>query len=495
MQTVNQCRNCTWLGAARLLCLCLACVCFGVPAAFTQEPAIPVASPLAQGPSIASEAAPEADAAGLMSDSSVTTMFPHAEWDRWWLSGQANFISQWHPSFYSPYEGRNSLSPQAQDATSRVLTLFTGWKATQSTEFLCDVQETGGNALGAALGVAGFPNLDVVRNPTLSKAPYVARLMWHQIIPLGKNMRPAERNPFSLFRELPERRLEVRFGKMSLVDFFDLNSYGTDTNFQFMNWATDNNGTYDYAADTRGFTFAALVEYHDRNYVLRFAEALMPKIANGIHLDADMARARAENMELELHGRVLGKQPGILRLLSYVNHANMGDYQQQVNEWLANPATPVPEITNHALQTTVKYGFGVNFEQPVNDWFGVFGRWGWNEGQHESFAYTEVDQTWQIGLGGTGMRWGRRNDRLGLVLVSNGISRDHQLYLGHGGLGFLLGDGKLNYGRENILESYYTLHLWRGVFPAVDVQYINNPGYNRDRGPVVVTSLRLHVEF
>ena len=495
MRVVDQRRNWTWLGSARLLGLCLACVCCGVPTAFAQEPAIPLAPPLAQGPSISSEAMPEADAAGLMSDSSVTTIFPHAEWDRWWLSGQANFISQWHPSFYSPYQGPNSLSPEAQDATSRVLTLFTGWRATQNTEFLCDVQETGGSALGVALGVAGFPNLDVVRNPSLSKAPYVARLMWHQIIPLGKNMRPAERNPFSLFRELPERRLEVRFGKMSLVDFFDLNSYGTDTNFQFMNWATDNNGAYDYAADTRGFTFAALVEYHDRNYVLRFAEGLMPKVANGINLDADMARARAENMELELHGRVLGKQPGILRLLSYVNHANMGDYQQQVNEWLANPTTPVPEITNHPLQTTVKYGFGVNFEQPLNDWFGVFGRWGWNEGQHESFAYTEVDETWQMGLGGTGMRWSRRNDRLGVVLVSNGISRDHQLYLGDGGLGFLLGDGKLNYGRENILESYYTLHLWRGVFPAVDVQYIDNPGYNRDRGPVVVTSLRLHVEF
>jgi len=205
-------------------------------------------------------ATPDADTSVLPPEDSVTTMFPHAEWDRWWISGQANFISQWHPTFHSPYQGTNSLSPEAQDATSRVLTLFTGWKATRNTEFLCDVQETGGNALGQALGVAGFPNLDVVRNPTLSKAPYVARLIWHQIIPLGGKRVTAERNPLSLFRELPERRLEIRFGKMSLVDFFDLNSYGADTNFQFMNWTVDNNGAYDYAADTRGFTFAALVE-------------------------------------------------------------------------------------------------------------------------------------------------------------------------------------------------------------------------------------------
>jgi high affinity Mn2+ porin len=237
------------------------------------------------------------------------------------------------------------------------------------------------------------------------------------------------------------------------------------------------------------------VEYHDRRWALRFAEGLMPKVANGIHLDADMTRAHSENVELELHGRVIGKQPGIVRVLSYANHANMGDYADAVNSWLANPVTPAPEITEHPLQTTVKYGFGLNFEQPFTDWLGVFGRWGWNEGQHESYAYTEVDQTWQIGVGGNGGRWGRRNDHLGLVFVSNGISRDHAQYLAHGGDGFILGDGKLNYGRENILESYYTLHAWRGIFPSVGLQYMVNPGYNRDRGPVIVPTLRLHVDF
>ena len=443
----------------------------------------------------AREAAEGDVAPAALTDDSPVVMFPHPEWDRFWLSGQANFISQWHPNFHSPYQGTNSLTPEAQDATSRVLTLFTGWRATDTTEFICDVQETGGNALSQALGVAGFPNLDVVRNPTLSKAPYVARLVWHQIIPLSSKRVVVDRNPFMLFRELPERRLEMRFGKFSLADFFDLNSYGSDTNFQFMNWSVDNNGAYDYAADTRGFTFAALIEYHDRNYAIRFAEALMPKVANGINLDADLSRARAENIEVELHGRVVGKQPGILRLQSYVNHANMGDYQQQINQWLATHSTPVPDITDHPLRTTVKYGFGGNFEQPIKEWFGLFGRWGWNEGQHESYAYTEVDQTWQIGAGANGMRWGRRNDRAGLVFVSNGISHDHAEYLGYGGLGFLLGDGKLNYGRENIIESYYTLHVWRGFFPALGLQYIVHPGYNRDRGPVIVPSLRFHLEF
>lgn len=434
------------------------------------------------------------DAQTEASNDPLPTMFPRPESDRWWLSGQANFISQWHPAFHSPYQGVNSLSPEAQDATSRVLTLYTGLRLTGSTEFLFDVQETGGHGIGEALGVAGFPNLDVVRNPLLSKAPYVARLMWHQVIPLSGKKTPSERTPYSLFPVLPERRLELRFGKMSLVDFFDLNTYGSDSNFQFMNWSVDNNGAYDYAADTRGFTYAAMVEYHDRRWAVRFAEGLMPKVANGIHLDADVSRAHAENVEFELHGKVLRKQEGIIRFLTFVNHANMGGYAQAIDSFLAG-VTPMPDITAHPLQTTIKYGFGVNFEQPLNDWVGIFGRWGWNEGQHESFAYTEVDQTVLIGAGASGKAWARKYDRAGVVFVSNGISRDHQEYLALGGSGFLLGDGRLNYGRENIFETYYTAHLWRGFYPSFGVQHINNPGYNRDRGPVLVPALRLHLEF
>jgi high affinity Mn2+ porin len=424
----------------------------------------------------------------------LTTMFPHPESDRIWISGQANFISQWHPAFHSPYMGPNSLPSQAQDATSRVLTLFTGLRLSGTTEFLCDVQETGGHGIGEALGLAGVTNLDIVRNTNLSKAPYVARLMWHQILPLGHQKIENSRSPFSLFSSLPERRLEIRFGKFSLVDFFDVNSYGSDTTFQFMNWTVDNNGAYDYAADTRGFTFAAMVEYHDRRWAVRFAEGLMPKVANGIHLDADVGRAHAENLEFELHGTLLRKREGILRLLTFVNHANMGSYRDAVNNFLVG-ITPRPEITAHSLQTTIKYGFGVNFEQPLNDWMGVFGRWGWDEGRHESFAYTEVDQTVLFGVGGNGQRWNRKLDRAGVGFVSNGISRDHQAYLALGGTGFLLGDGRLNYGRENIVETYYTLHVWRGIYPSFGLQHINNPGYNRDRGPVLVPTLRLHLEF
>jgi high affinity Mn2+ porin len=460
---------------------CLISFAFAAPALPAQ---VPVA--LQQDPRASAEPAPSAEP--------LPVMFPHPEMDRLWLSGQVNIISQWHPAFHSPYQGPNSLTPEAQDATSRTLTLFTGLRLTATTAILCDVQETGGHGIGEALGLAGFTNLDVVRNPTLSKAPYIARLMIHQIIPLGRAMKPADQTPLSIFRELPERRLEVRFGKFSMADFFDFNSYGTDSNLQFMNWTVDNAGTYDYAADTRGYTFGAMLEYHDRWWAVRFAEGLMPKVANGINLDADMARARAENIEFEFHRQTILHQQGVLRVLTFVNHANMGDYQQAIDNFRAG-LTPKPEITAHPLQTTIKYGFGANFEQTLKDWLGVFGRWGWNEGQHESYAYTEVDQTVQIGVGFSGKGWHRMWDRAGVAFVSNGISRVHQEYLALGGDGFLLGDGRLNYGRENIVETYYTLHAWRGIYPAFGLQHINNPGYNRDRGPVTVPTLRLHVEF
>jgi carbohydrate-selective porin OprB len=363
-----------------------------------------------------------------------------------------------------------------------------------TTEFLCDIQETGGHGIGEALGIAGFTNLDVVRNPLLSKAPYVARLMWHQIIPLSGEKAPSERTPLSLFPQLPVRRLEIRFGKFSLVDFFDLNTYGSDSNLQFMNWALDNNGAYDYAADTRGYTYAAMVEYDDRHWAVRFAEALMPKVANGINLDADLGRAHSENVEFELHHSFLPRREAVVRLLGYANHANMGVYSVAIDNFLVG-RTPTPEITAHALQTTTKYGFGANVEQPLTDWLGIFARWGWNEGRHESYAYTEVDETEQVGASAQGSRWKRKLDRAGLAFISNGISREHQEYLALGGVGFLLGDGRLNYGRENIVETYYTLHVWRGIFTALDAQYVVNPGYNRDRGPVFAPALRLHVEF
>jgi len=421
------------------------------------------------------------------------TMFPHPENTWWWISGQMNFIFQANPPFPAQYSGPN-LRNNYNKATSRVLTLFLGAELNHDTEVLVDIEETGGRGISDALGLAGFTNLDVVRNPTIGHAPYLARAMFHHVFALSHDTVENERNPFSLFTELPRRRIEVRFGKFGVADFFDLNSAGSDSHSQFMNWIVDNNGAYDYAADTRGYTVGAIADYEERSWGLRFGEFLMPAVANGIDLQWNLRRARAENVEFELRKNFLPNRAGVIRLLGYSNQANMGIYRVQNDLFLAG-VTPVPEITAHPPQVTTKYGFGVNFEQSLTKTLKAFGRFGWNNGKTESYAYTEVDQTVEIGAAVDGSQWLRRFDKAGAVFVSNGIGRDHQFYLAHGGLGFLLGDGGLNYGRESIFESYYNLHLWKGIFAGVDVQHINNPGYNRDRGPVVVPGFRLHMEL
>ncbi len=447
------------------------------------QPAAPLANP----------ATPPADPSAELADNSTESMFPHFKDTRFWLSGQSNFIFQTHPDFHALYSGPHSLGPRYEKATSRVLTLYTGARLNDSTEVLVDIEEAGGAALSLGFGLAGDTNLDIVRNPALSKAPYLGRGMIHKVFALSKDKIENQRNQFSLFEELPRRRLEVRFGKFSMPDFFDLNSVGSDTHFQFTNWTIDNNGAYDYAADTRGYTVGVTADFEDRNWGFRFGEALMPKVANGIDLVWKPWQAHAENFEYELrHGAIPGKA-GIVRLLAYTNSANMGIYRDQVLK--AEEAGTTPDITDHPWHITRKYGFGINGEQSLTHNLTAFARFGWDNGKTESFAYTEVDQTFAEGLGANGAWWHRKQDRAGIAFVSNAIKKDHQEYLAAGGLGFLLGDGKLNYGRENILESYYTVHAWRGIYFAPGVQHINNPGYNRDRGPVVVPALRAHVEF
>ena len=307
-------------------------------------------------------------------------------------------------------------------------------------------------------------------------------------------MTDADRTPYSLATQLPVRRLELHIGRMSLPDFLDTNVVGSDSHLQFMNWTVDNNGAWDYAANTRGYTDAAVAEYVDHDFTARYALAAMPVVANGTDLQYQFRNASGQNVELELRRSALPRRKGTIRLLGFVNHANMGDYRQQNQLFLAG-LTPTPDITAHPFTSSMKYGFGLNFEQEVAPNTRVYGRFGWNEGQHESYAFTEVDQTIAIGADYALKDWHRPNDKLGLTYVTNAIKKDHQDYLALGGLGFLLGDGHLHYAREDILEGYYNVHTWKGVFYALDLQFIDHPGYNLDRGPVLVESVRMHVDF
>lgn len=417
-------------------------------------------------------------------------LLPHPD-EKWWLSAQVNVIGQAQPGFHAPYSGDNSFRPGDHTEVSYVATVYLGYAVTPYTALIVAPESAGGGGLSDALGLAGFTNLDVVRNPSLGAAPYIGRAFVDQIIPLSEGG-DTSRDPLHILRR-PPRRIEILAGKFGTVDFFDQNAVGSDSHLQFMNWTLANNGAYDYAADTRGYTIGAIVEYFAPLWAVRFGEMLMPKVANGIDYDFDIENARGENLELELHECIAGHQ-GIVRALAYVNHANMGNYNEAIAAFRVG-LTDVPDVTQTRVPGRIKYGLGLSVEQEVLADLRVYSRLGWNEGENESFAYTEVDDTIQVGGDLRGEAWHRSLDKVGLAFVTNGLSEPHRTYLALGGKGFLLGDGKLRYGREDIVEAYYTAHAYHGVFPAADLQVIENPGYNRDRGPVVVGSLRLHLEL
>lgn len=436
-------------------------------------------------------------------EAEMLTMFPHRDTAPYLISGQANSIFQSHGHFRSPYEGANSLRDVFEYKASEVATLYLGyqWHANRryNTDFIVDFENAGGRGISEALGLAGETNLDVVRNPNLSTVPYIARGEIHQIIGLTNEMTDQDRSQFSLATKVPARRFEVRIGKMSLPDTLDINSVGTDSHLQFTNWTVDNNGAWDYAADTRGYTVGGILEYDDKVWSARYAIAAMPIVANGIDLDWAFSRANGQNWEFELRKGIFGwlldpKRAGAVRVLSFVNHAHMGDYRESVQNYLAGEVT-TPDIVSTEKFGAVKYGFGLNTEQEVTDDLRLFGRFGWNEDQHESFAYTEVGQTVLFGSDYAGHQWRRANDKIGAAYVSNAIKRDHQNYLHYGGLGFLLGDGGLTYAREDILEWYYNAHVWRGYYMMTGGSQIFHPGYNAARGPVYVYTVRAHIDF
>ena len=432
--------------------------------------------------------------AQLSYDNGGDTFFAHPDTVPWWISAQGNYIFQWHPRFHADYSGPNSFDHASEQAVSAIETLYTGLRISPTTEAVFDLESAGGRGLSNVAGLAGLPNIDAVRQ--LDAVPYIARLWYREVIPLSDDTIEVDRGPLSQLTTLPARRLDIHVGKFDLVDFFDLNSVANDSHMQFLNWTVVNNGAFDYAADTRGYTYGVILDLEDRLWGFRFGEAMLSKRANGLNIQKNLQDAHSENYELEFRPPLVENRRTAIRLLGFTNFANMGDYHQAIDLFLA-AKTPTPEIDAHPRQVSLKYGFGLNVEQELTDYLRGFMRAGWNEGQHETWNYTECDATVAFGGDIRGTLWNRTQDKFGLAFVGNGLSRNHRRYLALGGLGFDLGDGRLSYGAEKIMEWYYNfpIPVHSGIFGAVDLQYVDNPGYNRDRGPVIIPGFRLHVEL
>jgi len=403
---------------------------------------------------------------------------------------QQTIITQDKPGFHADYSGRNSLSPLAETQTSITTTFFTNARLWKGSQLIFDPELSGGAGLSQTLGVAGFPNGETFRVGGVQNKIYIGRLFFQQSFEWGKEKDTLESDQLQLAGLKSKRYFTFGIGKFNMGDFFDQNNFSHDPRSQFMNWALMDNAAWDYPANTRGYVLGAYTELGQPGWTLRFAFTMNVTQANSSTWDAKIGKANTQTVEFEKRYTVDG-QKGTLRILGFLNTGKFGNYEQAI---ALNPSAPNVDTTQ--AYGRHKYGFGINADQYLTKDFGVFAKASYNDGHTQTWFFTEIDRSFTFGgvLKGTG--WKRKDDEIGLGFIANGLSAPHRQYLADGGYGFLIGDGKLNYAPEMIAEFYYKFNAYQNkFFLSPDYQFIVNPAYNRDRGPVNVFSIRAHIEF
>jgi high affinity Mn2+ porin len=412
--------------------------------------------------------------------------------DTWFSAhAQATTVTQTHDVFRSPYIGPRSLLPVERTPTSVTGTLFLDarlWETDSwSGELVFNPEVASGPGLSDSQGIAGFPNGEITRVGIVSPTPYFARIFLRQTWGFGGEQEKVEddANQIAGMRDIDRFTLSV--GKFSATDFVDDNRYSHDPRTQFLPWSIMYNGAWDYPANVRGYTYGIALDFNQKYWALRYGIFAEPTFANGAPLDPKFLKANGQALEW-LWRYSLTERPGNLRLLAYANRAHMGDYLEALQQMPVNPDVTLTRAYRW------KYGFGLSWDQELTKEFGLFGRLGWNDGHTESWAFTAIDRLAELGMLLKGKCWCRPNDVVGLAGCINGISGDHRNYLGAGGLDFIIGDGKLTYGPEEILDFFYDFQVIKGIFVTFDFQEVNHPAYNRDRGPVSIYTLRVHIE-
>jgi high affinity Mn2+ porin len=406
------------------------------------------------------------------------------------IFGQGTVISQWHGPFTSPYSGPHSFQSINELKTSETATLDLGARPFENTEVYFDPEIAGGEGDSSVFGIGAFPNGDITRVGKVQPTPYVARLYVSQAINFGGETEQIKSGPNQLAGTKDIDRLTISVGKMAATDWIDANTYSHDPRSQFMNWALMYNAAWDYPADVRGYTDGSVIDFNQKDWAFRYGIFAEPTVANGADLDLDFGRARGQVWEVEQRYKLWTDQPGKLRFMVYWNRADMGNYREATDDRVFNlDITETRRLSN-------KYGFGLNLEQAFTTDLGGFFRWGWDDGHTETWAFTECDRTVSFGLSLKGTWWCRAEDVVGCGLAIDGLSSAHAAYLAAGGLGFELGDGKLDYASEIALETYYDYKFKdKQIWITPDLQFVADPGYNEDRGPVVIGAVRVHVEF
>lgn len=401
------------------------------------------------------------------------------------LHAQSTMVVQGHPGFPAPYAGPNSLERRELKETVS-FDLVGGVRAWRGAEFYVDGLAWQGFGLSNATGIDGFPNGEAFRLGTHRPDARVVRLFLRQTFGFGGNER-VDADTFSLAGRRDATRLTLTLGKLSVKDIFDNNTYANDPRTQFLNWALMANEAWDYPADSLGYTTGCAAEWNQPGWAMRAGIFQMPRVANGLTLDSHLAKAWGSVAEIE-RDYTLAERPGAVRFLVFLNRADMGNYREAV----ATATRPADIVATRAYRG--KAGCELNLEQELAKDVGAFLRLGWNDGRNEAWAFADVDRAASAGLSVRGTRWQRAADTVGIALVGNGLSDPHRRFFAAGGTGILAGDSTLRYGWEKIAEIYYNWKPVEWFAAALDYQFVQNPAFNRDRGPVSVFGLRVHLE-
>lgn len=422
----------------------------------------------------------------------VSTATPAAP-ETWNMSGQFTGLRQSYPVFAAPYTGQNSLAPNSSNATTTDLTLFVGMRISGGGELWINPEIDQGFGLSNTLGVAGFPSGEAYKVGANSPYLRLPRLFYRQVINLRGEERTIAQVSNQMGRTQSADNVILTVGKFSVTDVFDTNIYAHDPRADFFNWSIVDSGAFDYAADAWGFTKGASIEWTQSSWTLRGGLFDLSTIPNTVNLDPKFSQYEWVG-ELEERYQ-LREHPGKARLLGFVNQGRMGSYTDAL-QLQRQTGSPTPD-TALVRRFSSRPGVAISIEQEVSSDLGVFARASVNDGSKEGYDFTEINRSVSAGLSLRGDRWGRHDDTFGFAAAANGLSSDARNYFSAGGIGILIGDGQLHYGSEKIMETYYSysVHAVDHLMLTLNYQYLVNPAYNQDRGPVNIFGVRVHKEF
>jgi high affinity Mn2+ porin len=411
--------------------------------------------------------------------------------DAWSIHAQTTLLPQANASFRSPYQGPHSLPAKAEGRDTWTVTGFIGLRLWQGGEAYLNPELAQGAGLGGTLGLGGFSNGEAQKAGNAFPKIRAQRYFFRQTIGLGGEQENVEdgANQFAGKRDID--RITLTIGRIAIGDIFDANTYAHDPRADFMNWAIWSSAAYDFPADLPGYTRGAVAELNRKEWALRAGFFQVPKAPNSDTLTFDTGGSL---VEFEERHQAFA-QPGKIRIGVFNNRGNMGSYREALAAVLTNPTLDINDVMTSVRHNNSKYGFYVNLEQALNEDAGIFARASWNDGRNEILSFTDIDRSISGGFSLKGRQWGRPNDTLGVAGAINGLSAAHRDFLTAGGLGLLIGDGALTYRPEAILESYYSVSMNSWAKLTFDYQFITNPAYNADRGPVSIFAARLHGEF